>query len=785
MRMRSPSPLSKPTKRAEPAPAPPTPTKLTKRMLGRSRTESAIDSQPATAAMAARTISLPAFSSSSSQPTPSEDQEQLPERRLALTATASAPRVKRTYAGQSRSFLISLPVGDFNPDAIQGVDSQEDEFFEQESYSSLRLRWGVDTEDDPVLPPLSPSRSKSNSNNGTPSRKGKGKAPAVYLPPNMMNPLKSITELRSKGESRRFLDEVGYLFEGMDPSNSTGLKRSSASEITTKLCDEEFARKAKAADFYQKTWDVFLKTGAGRDEDKILDILLVFLVALIARNLDTLVELARQEITTEAEGSSNGKGKTKEDNPDTLVGILFFILRTSADVDPLAMASPSRPSTDFEFKQVELTKKDRIMLSNLYTTISIKSRLFPPDTPVSIALLTTHILRNLPSSLLPLKHTSDLLYSLRSSLNASSSPDNLSCGSHEDEDDKIEPQYECIRNHLHLLDMCLLGQWQHSSNDDDSGDKARRQTLKEIKAAKDNWLADGLVAVAVHAEKKLREEGDVDAVSECLEILLRVLVNLTHDDESWARKVISNDLAVMPIIRLLLASVEDGDDEAAKAKKRSSSSRIQDRLCLCLGLLTNLVQSVPEFKDTLRRTKISPTCITCTGECTCPGSLNGLQILVRIYENHTPASYSTATTKTEPNIKQEPEVIPSPSPTSHLQTLSIAEAADASLIQGTLAILFGLLMADSLENQEVILSSMTLDGHRDSSGSGSGGGERLKLTKLVDQAREFVVVYEAMNSKSAGGGGSEGGGKGEGREGEGNASASEVVRVLERLRDEC
>jgi hypothetical protein len=43
----------------------------------------------------------------------------------------------------------------------------------------------------------------------------------------------------------------------------------SASEITTKLCDEEFARKAKAADFYPKTWDIFLRAGAGRGEDKV------------------------------------------------------------------------------------------------------------------------------------------------------------------------------------------------------------------------------------------------------------------------------------------------------------------------------------------------------------------------------------------------------------------------------------------------------------------------------------------------------------------------------------
>ncbi len=124
-------------------------------------------------------------------------------------------------------------------------------------------------------------------------------------------------------------------------------------EITTKLCDEEFARKAKAADFYHKAWDVFLKAGAGRGEDKLLDILLVFLVALIARNSDTLVELARQEITSGASDPENEVG-----SPDTLVSILFFILKNSADVDPLAMI----PATDLEFKQIGLSKKDKVMV---------------------------------------------------------------------------------------------------------------------------------------------------------------------------------------------------------------------------------------------------------------------------------------------------------------------------------------------------------------------------------------------------------------------------------------
>lgn len=47
-------------------------------------------------------------------------------------------------------------------------------------------------------------------------------------------------------------------------------KIGSALEITTKLCDPEFTGKAKAADFFTRTWDVFLDAGASKAEDKVL-----------------------------------------------------------------------------------------------------------------------------------------------------------------------------------------------------------------------------------------------------------------------------------------------------------------------------------------------------------------------------------------------------------------------------------------------------------------------------------------------------------------------------------
>jgi hypothetical protein len=132
-----------------------------------------------------------------------------------------------TYAGKSRSFLIAVPTSKLGALRENGLPHEDfgedcgDEFDMRESYTDLRTRWGVDnSEDDPR-----PSDSLPDVNG---MRRGKASAapsPRVSLPDGMANDLKSISELRSKGESRRFLDEVGYLFEGLDPTCRISLRR--------------------------------------------------------------------------------------------------------------------------------------------------------------------------------------------------------------------------------------------------------------------------------------------------------------------------------------------------------------------------------------------------------------------------------------------------------------------------------------------------------------------------------------------------------------------------------
>lgn len=109
----------------------------------------------------------------------------------------------------------------------------------RESYTALRERWGVDNSSDDPFRFSESDHSDSEQEESQESQKSRGKkklkekekeakarAREAALPPGMMNDVKSITEMRSKGESRRFTDEVGYLFEGMDGEEAIGVRRS-------------------------------------------------------------------------------------------------------------------------------------------------------------------------------------------------------------------------------------------------------------------------------------------------------------------------------------------------------------------------------------------------------------------------------------------------------------------------------------------------------------------------------------------------------------------------------
>ena len=224
---------------------------LARRMLGRSRTESSVisisstseqgasepNSTPVTPKKLRPFSSDSAIGSPSQSPSRAKSSEDVSSPGVGVRPTpGNASSSVRTYAGKSRSFLVALPpsqAASIGIDATAATadstsifaDNPEDDFEMRESYTELRQRWGIDgSEDDPR--PVSPHQSPS------PKRKGKGKGVPRHPPVEpirlfngMINDLKSITDLRSKGESRRFLDEVGYLFEGLEGRCTVGVRR--------------------------------------------------------------------------------------------------------------------------------------------------------------------------------------------------------------------------------------------------------------------------------------------------------------------------------------------------------------------------------------------------------------------------------------------------------------------------------------------------------------------------------------------------------------------------------
>jgi hypothetical protein len=127
---------------------------------------------------------------------------------------------------------------------------------ERDTYSSLRRRWGADSDEE-----MDESQKDITSD------------------------LKSITQLRARGENTRFVDEFNYLVEGLGKGMAVGVRRAryvlihslyifvadgvfvdSAIEVLRKILDSEFVRRLKASGFVERVYLEFRKAEAGEGD---------------------------------------------------------------------------------------------------------------------------------------------------------------------------------------------------------------------------------------------------------------------------------------------------------------------------------------------------------------------------------------------------------------------------------------------------------------------------------------------------------------------------------------
>jgi len=119
----------------------------------------------------------------------------------------------------------------------------------------------------------------------------------------------------------------------------TGNTTCSALELVTKLCDTDFARRAKATDFRSRAWDALRVSGAG-DGDKVLDAILVLFAALVAQSPHEMIELTQKEDFT---------------------SVLWGMLTTLNKVDPFELVGSG--ANEVELKKAGIGKAEKLNVS--------------------------------------------------------------------------------------------------------------------------------------------------------------------------------------------------------------------------------------------------------------------------------------------------------------------------------------------------------------------------------------------------------------------------------------
>jgi hypothetical protein len=106
-------------------------------------------------------------------------------------------------------------------------------------------------------------------------------------------------------------------------------------ELVTKICDADFARRAKATDFRSRAWDALRASGAG-DGDKVLDAILVLFAALVAQSPHEMIELTQKEDFTP---------------------VLWGMLTTLSKVDPFELVGSG--ADEVELKKAGIGKAEK------------------------------------------------------------------------------------------------------------------------------------------------------------------------------------------------------------------------------------------------------------------------------------------------------------------------------------------------------------------------------------------------------------------------------------------
>ncbi|KAK9768029.1 hypothetical protein K7432_001665 [Basidiobolus ranarum] len=408
--------------------------------------------------------------------------------------------------------------------------------------------------------------------------------------------LKSQHELRELGESKRFNDEMEYVLDGLDPTQSLSVRRTSGLELARKLLSSSFSMKLRAHNCIPKIYELLRE-----QNDPIVLACRAFMLCLLMqdkRNLEFLpledhcMELLMELLTIKPDplaqldwGSTKSEKRLINELRDIVV--ISRVTLTKNTISVKALAARALLSIVSRKARNEEVIRERMRESGILEVVCciLEEKLKPMEHELSIS---SHVKLNCSEFL----ETTPYLRILESATQF--------CLANQD----IVAQNENI--HRRLLILALFFQVEATSEDFE----------KAILA--------------------------MDSISG----IFRLLINLSNEHEECSR-LISEAPGLSIVMQLLAFSQSTPVNSIDTSLREALSASKYDISLLSIGLLINIVDANIECKNTLRETEfcINDTCHTKFSVlCRCSKKL-ALEYLTEFY-----VRIQNGTNSTEHNV---------------------------------------------------------------------------------------------------------------------------------------
>ncbi|GAA5959659.1 hypothetical protein JCM21900_002150 [Sporobolomyces salmonicolor] len=531
----------------------------------------------------------------------------------------------------------------------------------RETYSQLREKWGVAAEEE-----LDEDEANQSTERGA-------KVVGTGI-------------LRAQGEGKRWGDEMGWVLEGLREGKGGSGARSSAIELLGKTLDREWMRRLKSSGMAEQVYLTFRRGGAG-EGDRVLDVALVLLVALLfsdQRLSEPLFRLspsdfassaASSQSDTPATSSSPRKAEYEETERECdLLKVFEGLLRRDWAGEEIGTNKGEGEGKKGGAGKGKMAKSDARHLQSLRDIID-QSELFTNSAlPITLRTLLLQTFRTVSLfSPRPIFQPQQLL--------CTSGAFQATVDVFVDECKMLEQRLQKYQSGMDLvpppgtssyvslptLNLCLAIF--------ESTSLATPYAFHVISSPAylsplGRSLANLVLVTSILALDTIAPTADKEYATALLLSALGIVFGLTTES-TWSECLLrpaevprDDDGFVGTLIRIVLACRratvanarkqrsksgnrerikpvgdeelnEDDEDKDGEAVEEADNQE-WDVLCLALGVLANLVESVEDVKDVLRDLHLSPTCHPgrrCIRHCLCPSppARSALTTLAQLY----------------------------------------------------------------------------------------------------------------------------------------------------------